>query len=254
MVRKTLRIIFLTALTILFMGTINLAPAFRISSPEDEAIIRPGGSVTIRVEPAPSETIRSVLFGFGELKSPPWEAKAKVPLKTIGLIEFSVVGFVKDATGNRDAEDFITLNVVPDTPLTDLGAGFNGRFLTVGGLIKHIDVTGVFADGITRDLTNFQERIDLIDEYGITFTSSDPTVVAVGKLGYIQGLKTGKAIITVKGVGGVQTTVPVDASPSTFADPKAPSNHSPVAVVGSDLIVQSGSTFTLDGSRSSDPD
>jgi hypothetical protein len=215
--------------------------AFEILAPAPGAVVRPGAVVTFRARLGPGEIAEEVSFltDDGATRAPlvaagEYEAQVRIPVEAVGP-DIVVALAVLSGGGAAIAQAEI---VVDPGPLRGLLASVRSLF-TFGGEIAPIRVSGVFSDGVERDL--------MAADRGTTYSSSNPAVAAVDASGLVQARHTGIATITVTNRGRT-ATVQVEV-----AIPQGATNQIPVVTVGPDQVVPAESIVTL-AVNASDPD
>jgi K319L-like, PKD domain/Bacterial Ig-like domain (group 2) len=219
------------------------ASAMTIVAPAAGTTVAAGATVIVRISAAPTEQLANVAVTAGgqPVSATPiiglttFEATVTVPQNSVGPAHIVALG---TATTGRTAMDFIPVTVDAGTLKSLIVTA--PTTLTSIGQVFPIKVTGLFVDGVLRDLT--------LPERGTTYTSSDPTIAAVHSSGLVQARRKGYADVIVTS-RGITTRHEI-----TVAVPDPPDNGIPVPNPGPDQTVASQSIVTLSAAASHDPD
>jgi hypothetical protein len=222
---------------------VTLAPAIasgaEIVSPPAGTLVTPGASVTMVVAPAAGEEISQVAFvtSEGTTQAAAGSLQANVPIPQSAVGPEFVMAYVRLANGKVDVPS-VRLLANPG-PLRDLMVAGPPLLDRIGQVIG-LRVTGRFADGVVRDLTD--------SERGTTYQSTNDAVLGVHDSGTLQARSRGVAqvIVTSHGKSSV-LTVPVRV-------PSPPDNHIPVPNAGPDLTMAREQFVELNGNASADED
>ena len=226
-------------LLIVLPGGAHTVRALDIVTPSPNSVVQPGAMITVKVAPSGGEQLGQVAFATsdGVTTAAPgvFEAAVRVPIDAVGpevmIAQATLVG------GGFDVE-VLQLTADPG-PLVELSVS-SPSGLSVIGQIFALQVTGLFKDGVTRDLTH--------PDRGTTYQSSNDSVLGVDPTGLIQARSHGTAQLLVSSRGLAKTaTVHVDV-------PSPPPNQIPVPNAGPDRTVTSESLVELTAAASSDPD
>ena len=231
------------ALVLAFLTVPTAAAAVQIVSPTPGTTVQPGANVTVRVVVNPADQITDLAVAMGDQSvvakpggpAGTFEATLVVPAPLVGP-EF-IVAVGSSSTGQRRL-DFVAVIVDPG-PLRSLRVAAPERLIRVGQ-VEQLTVHGLFADGITRDLT--------LPERGTTYATSNDSVLGVHATGLVQARQTGLAEITVTSRGQTGTAV------VTVSLPPPPGNTIPVANPGPDQTVAAETVVTLSAAASTDAD
>lgn len=229
--------------------------AIQLTVPENGAIVRPGATMTIRIEVPQGLPVKKVTYTLLEEErvpedrvdepvtavgtSPPFDAAMTIPLEAVGGMRLLAVAEVAERRGTYVLFDEVSVRIQPDAALVSLRMENPVRFTKTIGEVKMLSVQGVYADRIVRDLTSGLT--------GTVYRSSDEKVVRVNPDGRAQAMGNGTAQITAKnGDKEEKTRVVVEV--------EVPDNLPPVAHAGTDQTVRQGTRVRLDAIRSADPE
>lgn len=236
------RSVFIAAVLGLTVAT--SAAAIDIVSPTRGAAVPAGGTVTVVVAPSAGETIAdiAVTTGLSAVRGTPhagtpgaFEATVHIPADRAG--SFFLIAFATLSTGDP-AVDYVRIQVDPGV-LNYLSVSAPTVMSRIGQ-VSQLGVKGLFADGITRDLSD--------PDTGTTFTSSNTSVVALDPGGLIQARTSGTATIQANNRGKTATVV------VRVSVPDPPDNHIPVPNAGPDQTVAHDTVVILSGAGSTDED
>jgi hypothetical protein len=215
------------------------AAALDIATPVSGAIVRSGTSVTVRVTPAAGEQITDVTFVTreGGTTAAPGVLQADVPIPIASVGPEFIVAWARLADGGVSVA-FVQVVADPGG-LQQIKVEVLPLLDTIGEVAR-LQVTGIFLDGVSRDLSGADR--------GTTYESTNASVLAVHPSGIVQarGRGTAQVIVTSRGRSAVATIVVQVPSP--------PDNRIPVPDAGPDQVVAPEALVTLDGSASADPD
>jgi hypothetical protein len=169
-------------------------PRLRITSPQDRAVVRPGGKVEVTVS-----TSGGTFLGVGViphdpialvagLASPPYQFSIAIPMKIrLGLYTLTAMGRTESA-GDPLFSDPVSIDVErPDSPgsITTNIPVVEGP---VGGQMN-VRVTGTYGDGSTENLSSSTRTI---------YVSQVTSIATVDADGYITGIAPGSTSIVIR--------------------------------------------------------
>jgi hypothetical protein len=214
------------------------ASALTITTPAPGTTVSPGAAITIQAAPAPGEVFSEVVFvmpGAQTTTEGALQATLAVPADAVGPTPIGVIGIRADGTAETAV---VTVTVEPGA-LRRVSLEIPAALTRIGQVVQ-ADIQGLFADGVTRDLSG--------PDRGSTYASSNDAVLAVHAAGVFQARSRGTAVVTVSNRGrSAQVTVAVEV-------PSPADNGIPVPDAGSDQAVSSGVRVNLSAAGSSDPD
>jgi hypothetical protein len=226
------------------LGLAGRADALTIITPVSGAPVPSGQLVTVRVAPSPGETLASVRIGTREsqVDATPaaadggtFEAQVRIPRSAVGP-EFIVA--TADLADGRLSSTHVDVLADPG-PLRELVV-VQPPALTFVGQVLQLEVSGVFEDGVVRDLTS--------PDAGTRYETSDATVLGIDPSGLVQARRNGAASVRVRSLGLVATAaVPV-------ALPSVPNNSIPIADPGPDRVAAPLTIVSLSAAASTDAD
>ena len=199
------------------------ATGMKITAPGNGSIVHPGQEITVTIAATEGFVVKEAVASiagsshYEQITALPVTFSDTVPLDAAGEVAVGVFG--SDVSGNLGI-DLITLNMAQTATLQSLEVEPKEFLIDVdwNGNIKsnyypYISVAGNYSDGVIRD----------IQDFGTTYTSSNPAIVSVDNKGKIQVNKAGAAVITVSN-SGVNANIPV-----TFKEPpgKRPQDTTP---------------------------
>ena len=227
-------------LAIVLLGTAaSPAIAAEIAAPLSGAIVRPSTTVNVRVTATEGEQIRDVTFatrgGGTPAAAGALDADVPIPIDAVGP-EF-IVAYVRLIDGGVS---IAFVDVVADPgPLRKITV-VSPPLLDRIGQLATLQVKGLFADDVTRDLSG--------SDRGTTYSTTDAAILGVHPNGIVQARGRGAAQITITSRGrSAVVTIPVSV-------PSPADNRIPVPNAGLDQIVVPEAVVTLDGNGTSDPD
>lgn len=224
---------------VLLAGMASPAVAVQIAVPLAGAIVRPGLSVSVRVTATATEQIQDVVFATRNGSVTPaagvLQADVPIPIDAVGP-EFIIAWARLIDGGVSVAFVEVFADPGPLRRITSIGPPALDRI----GQLSTLEVKGVFADDVVRDLSG--------SETGTSYRSVDESVLAVHTNGIVQARGRGTAQVTVTNRGrSAVVTIPVIV-------PSPGNNRIPVPDAGPNQIVVPQALVTLDGRNSSDPD
>ncbi len=160
--------------------------AISVSAPIDGQVVNPGDAIEVSVMASPAFTKAFVATPdqIASTSVQPFRARIDIPATAIGQY---TIGVRADTATGDSATASITLNVTPNALVASLVVRPLEFFLNVGDTVKP-RVSGVFADGVTRDLSRSTT---------VVFASSDPSVVSALPDGTLKATGAGIAWVTV---------------------------------------------------------
>ena len=208
------------------------AAALHVVSPAPGATVTPGQLVTLRVALDGEATTEVGVLSDGEavpatLSGNAFEAQVRIPREAVGgdvLVAYAVLA------GGGSVLARVNVDVDPG-PLRSLFVSVVNR-LTFAGQVVPVEVNGLFADGVMRDLR--------APDLGTTYTSSAPDVLAADPTGLVQARANGDATVQVSS-RGKSTSVRVQV-----AIPQGTANAIPTLAVGADQTVGPEQLVTLE--------
>ncbi len=229
---------------------------YRITEPQNGAVIRPGTKMKVKVGfPSQATPVVKVTYtlleedraledkveAFPEVTavSAPFEAEILVPPEAVGGMRLLAVAEVAERRGSYSLFDETTVRVEPEAGLVTLRAEIPVRFTETLGEVQILSVRGTFADRIVRDLTP--------GHTGTTYVSSNEKIVRVNPDGRAQAEGNGRAEITARN-RTKEVKIPVQVNVENAE------NRPPVAHAGEDQAVTQGKRVRLDAIRSADPE
>jgi hypothetical protein len=231
-------------LLLLVLALPERAFALQVLSPIEGAIVRSGQLVVVRVGPSPGEVIASVRIATseGNTEASPvaggtaaYEGQVRLPMRAVGpeliVVAASLVdGRLVSAHVQVEADPGLLQRLVIQPPPA----------LSFTGQVVQLEVMGIFADGVSRDLTG--------PETGTLYETSNAAVLGVDPSGLLQARSNGTASVRVRCRGMAATAAVPVTVPSTS------DNRIPVAEPGPDRIVAPLTVVALSATASSDAD
>ncbi len=178
------------------------ANGITIVSPTADQVVSPGSTIEFRAEvdpllqPAAAIVMANLQAGMTPLlfSGPPYTGQITVPAGWSGPLD--LLFMVKDAAGNPVANDAVTIQVVPQEPplrLEILTGDIDIDLEFASPPQEQMSVTGVYADGMERNLTAAVT--------GTLYRSLDPAVATVTTEGTVTGIAPGRTLIEVEHMG-----------------------------------------------------
>ncbi|HWQ69291.1 MAG TPA: putative Ig domain-containing protein [Patescibacteria group bacterium] len=216
-------------------NSLTVSTGVNITAPPDASTVSPGQVVTVTVEPVDGFVPVSVLLVtpilVQELTTAPFSFTIAIPTEAAGPMIMLALG--KDAAGTI-VSDEITVSIQPTATLQSLNLDSTVFGFFVMGSQKQITVSGVYADGVERDITGMGT--------GTTYLSSDPAIVTVDVNGLIEAKGNGATTVVASNSG-------IFASIDATVDATLLTSNA-----GPDMVVNEGATVILDGTQSLSPD
>jgi hypothetical protein len=208
-----------------------------ISAPAVGHTVRAGEVVSVAVASDVGFNTHRVLVAGREVaasdRSAPFEVGLRIPADALGPFPIIAVGTDGQTFYTSDP---VTLTVVTTSTLTGLRVTPEERWLLGTGKTSQIHVTGIFDDGVERDVSS--------GAAGTVYTSAQPWIATVSPDGAVTSLGTGETTITIRnGQFEASVLVIVDTT-----------NYGPLADAGQDQDVLTGTLVTLDGTGTIDLD
>lgn len=209
---------------VLLLGSAAPLAALHITSPAPGTTVAPGAQVTVTAALDAGETATQVgVVSEGQLvpatlTGTTFSGQVRIPRTAVGsdvLVAYAALADGGVVLARVDVE-------VNPGPLRGLLLSVQTRF-SYPGETAPVEVRGLFEDGVYRDLS--------APDLGTTYTSSDPSVVAVHMTGVVQARATGTATLTVSSRGktsSIELTVRI---------PEGQSNQIPTLTPGPDQTV-----------------
>ena len=191
-----------------------------IVSPTPGSVVEPGFPILVRLEASvalgfqPRSVAASIPWDIARTTTEPYEISLQVPEEAVGQMEIRAHAI--DASGNW-AYDSVTVSVDVTVALTELRAEPDPVQLTDTVPDFTLQVTGVYADLIERDLSG--------DGAGTTYASDDPAIATVDAEGVVRPVAIGSTQVTVSNgsltadVGVEVFALPQDTDGDTVLDP-----------------------------------
>ncbi|MCP9438857.1 MAG: PKD domain-containing protein [Nitrospira sp.] len=255
--------------------------AFKILEPAEGAVLKAGGTATVRVDLGTDRGIVKVRYYWyreedevlveqddatatgsiispvamiGEAEhDPPFGGSLLVPPDGIGPMRLLAVADISQGRlGTRSVFDEITVRVETEATLdaldfeTDkpLQLGRTGQSAAFG----HVDSLGkIFELPVVGEFSDGVTRRINRPETGTTYDSSNPKVIKVLPGGFLQITGNGKTVITVS---NRDKQAHLDVEVNVNDEPNEP----PIADAGTDKIVKAGTKVKLTGLKSRDPE
>jgi hypothetical protein len=189
-----------------------------IVSPQNKEKITAGSSIKVQVKADAGEQLAVVIMPFAKpdenftfnSASGLYEKIIGVPTDIFGLVKIDVVALDQQGA-ELEANVNVEIVMPPNITLKTLNVYDDEKLLFFPriGAVNRLHVTGVFSDGIVRDLDTASS--------GTTFTSSDTSIVTVTPDGKVESKKNGKATITItNGTVSLKVQALVQVSPSKY--------------------------------------
>ncbi|MCW3062802.1 MAG: hypothetical protein JWQ02_4623 [Capsulimonas sp.] len=175
-----------------------------VLSPIPGQVFSPGDTVSVRLAPKDGATIQSAIFGangidgcllMSAIETPPYTVDFVIPETTVGNIIVTVMAF--DTEHNISSAFFnitANTNAVVRTVVLAPTAG-DGQVVTLAGIgeTQEFLVRGLYSDGVTRDVTQYQTE----------YSTSDPSVATVSDAGLVTAVGNGYTYITAANGGEI---------------------------------------------------
>jgi hypothetical protein len=219
-----------------------VAGTLRIVSPAGGTEVFAGDSLSVQVVAdggfVPVSVAAVLGDSFTTSETAPFTVTLGVPSEALGATK--LVAVASNASDQTLVSNLVVLDVKTRAAIERVNVVNRDPFLFGVGKLRHLTVTGIFSDGITRDITS--------PAVGTVYRSSNPAIVAVSSDGTVSSVAPGIATVIVQN-GSVQDSITVTVTP----------NATPRASAGADVALvcaQPGTTVPvhLDGTGSFDPD
>jgi hypothetical protein len=177
------------------------SPSLQIISPSDGAVVHPGQllNVTVVVTGGSFNGVRVVGEDIAitpPLAAPPYQFTLLIPASgLIGYAKLTAHGSTGPEVGVFSQP--VTINVVPSGPLVSMDVPLTLVTFRYVGQQRPLSVTGKFGDGSSGPITTAP---------GITYTSSNTSVVSVDATGVMTAVGPGTANVIVGYGGSVSNT------------------------------------------------
>lgn len=241
-------------------GAPSRGSAFSIETPADMAVVEPGRTIQVAVDPGAEVGVRQVrYYWYAEREEPlgsqhatpalvatvsskpPYGGSLPVPAEAVGRMRLLAVAEVTGGRlGAREEFDEVVVRAEPAAGITriEFETEKPWRLRTTGRVVE-VPVVAQFDDGVLRRIAG--------SSAGSAYASSDERVVRILPGGLLRVTGNGRATVTVSNRGARGTLDVVVAS-------RAAANGWPTADAGPDLHVKGGQPVALDGTGSLDPD
>lgn len=185
-----------------------------ITAPTDGSIVEPGESFNIAVAGQNGFNLQKALVFSAEIgvtmDNAPFTDSLTVPIDALGPLQLFAIG--SDSSGNFTSSDLITIQVQTDLELTEINI-INGDIVLVDpNESRQVVVSGLFSDGVLRNLTNDSNTI---------YTIVIPSVASVTPEGIVSAVSEGSSLLRVTNNGiqdSVIVTVTRNAVETVFSD------------------------------------
>jgi hypothetical protein len=223
-------------------AAVAVTGTLRIVSPAEGAEVFAGDSLSVQVAAdggfVPVSVAAVVGDSFTTSETAPFTVTLSVPPEALGATK--LVALASNASDQSVVSNLVVLNVKTRAAINRVNVVNRDPFLFGIAKLRHLTVTGIFGDGVTRDITS--------PAVGTVYRSSNPAIVTVSPDGTVSSVAPGIATVIAQN-GNVQDSITVTVTP----------NATPRASAGADVALvcaQPGSTVPvrLDGTGSFDPD
>jgi hypothetical protein len=179
-------------------GMSKIVPGVTITAPVDGTVVRPGDTVTVRVDVDPSLNPSSVLIGdfsgagmaLVEDTTPPYETTLTVPMDWAGPIELGID--VKTTNDDIVGPSSVFINVVPQEVPARIAFSSETKVIdtepAVPPQMRSLTLNAYYAGGIRRDVSH--------SSLGATYISSNPAVATISPEGVLTPVAQGMTFVT----------------------------------------------------------
>jgi Bacterial Ig domain len=180
------------------LSALTLTPGVTITAPVDGTVVRPGDTITVRVDVDTSLNPSSVLIGdfsgagmaLVEDTTPPYETTLTVPMDWAGPIELGID--VKTTNDDIVGPSSVFINVVPQEAPARIAFLNDHKGIdtepAVPPQMRSLTLNAYYAGGIRRDVSH--------PSLGTTYISSNPAVAAISPEGVLTPVAQGMTFIT----------------------------------------------------------
>jgi pimeloyl-ACP methyl ester carboxylesterase len=186
------------AATAAIIKAASIVPGVTITAPVDGTVVRPGDTITVRVDVDTSLNPSSVLIGdfsgagmaLVEDTTPPYETTLTVPMDWAGPIELGID--VKTTNDDIVGPSSVFINVVPQEAPARIAFLNDHKGIdtepAVPPQMRSLTLNAYYAGGIRRDVSH--------PSLGTTYISSNPAVAAISPEGVLTPVAQGMTFIT----------------------------------------------------------
>lgn len=171
----------------------GLVPAgIKISEPSDGSVFQSGDSVVVVMESVAPFQAQSVAllseFAVMEDASPPFEFVVEIPDDFVGRSSISAMG-KNDSGGFAEAR---AVEIIVESPAELTGVSISSSDIYLNGLNdrRELGVSGQYSDGKSRSISE--------SNGGVSFVSSDPSILTVSESGIVVPKRNGTVTITAR--------------------------------------------------------
>ncbi|MBV9867847.1 MAG: hypothetical protein JO316_21040 [Abitibacteriaceae bacterium] len=242
-------------------------PLVAVSSPSEGAVLTPGGTLTITVDPVNGANVQAVMMFVGsgsgyidsaEVEKSPtttsFTATFGIPSGYVGNLPITI--YARDAAGNVSTTTTIrNTSVQPSATLQSIKSNpdalnFYAAGASTPGATQQLIVKGTYSDAVVRNVTS--------SDTGTSYVANDSSVVTVSDSGEVTAIGNGTTTIKITN-GNNSLAVPVSVQvpvPQVFkltpTSSLLGSANMPITVSGRDLDTASAVQFLRNGAP--DPD
>jgi pimeloyl-ACP methyl ester carboxylesterase len=197
-----------TVPSISMQNDITSVPEASVSAPSPGQVFAPGDTITVSLAPNNANSLSSAivavaqadgtLIGTASITAAPFTATFTIPQTTVGNVNIAAATW---DTADNVAESNITIVVQTSATVQSLTPSPVTATFTGVGQTRQLQVTGVFSDTVSRDITSYQT----------IYSSADSSIAIVSSTGLITAVANGTTEITVTS-GSATSVVPVFVS------------------------------------------